>query len=126
MNLPISGGSQLVLYADDILLYWPISRQEDYALLQRNIDSGVSDNCLQFNVINKKCTSEIENTKDPFAVAVVHLSQTVVGHVPRTIAAACALFLARKGTIQCKVTGNRCFVIDFRIYYPVCVHAYYP
>ena len=32
MNLPISGGSQLVLYADDILLYRPISRQENCAL----------------------------------------------------------------------------------------------
>jgi len=57
MNLPISGGSQLVLYADDILLYRPISRQEDYALLQRdidNIDSWVSNNYLQFNVAKCK------------------------------------------------------------------------
>ena len=57
MNLPISGGSKLVLYADDILLYRPISSQEDYALLQRdidNIDSWVSDNYLQFNVAKCK------------------------------------------------------------------------
>jgi len=52
-----------------------------------------------------KITCEIENTKDQFAVAVVCCS-TVVGHVPRKISAACALFLARKGTIQCKVTGK--------------------
>ena len=52
-NLPISGGSRVVPYADDILLYQPISSQEDYALLQcdtDNIDSWVSDNYLQFNV----------------------------------------------------------------------------
>ena len=57
MNLPISGGSRLVLYADDILLYRPISHQEDYALLQcdiDNIDSWVSDNYLQFNVAKCK------------------------------------------------------------------------
>jgi len=41
------------------------------------------------------CTCEIENTKDPLAIAVVRHS-TVFGHVPRKISAACALFLARK------------------------------
>ena len=36
-----------------------------------------------------------KNTKDRYAVAVVRRSHTVVGHIPRKIAAASALFLAR-------------------------------
>ena len=43
-------------------------------------------------------THEIENTKDPFAVTVVHHS-TVCGHVPRKISATCALFLARNYSV---------------------------
>ena len=39
-------------------------------------------------------TREIENTKDRYAVAVVRRS-TVLCHIPRKIAAASALFLAR-------------------------------
>ena len=58
-----------------------------------------------------QCTRELENTKDRYAVAVVHRS-TVVGHIPRKIAAASALFLARKGTICCEVTGTRCYSED--------------
>ena len=64
------------------------------------------------------CTREVENTKDPFAVAMVCRS-TVVGNVPQRLSAACALFLARKGTAQCKVTGIRCFIVDFCIYHSV-------
>ena len=70
------------------------------------------------------CTHKIENTKEPFAVSVVRCS-TVVGHVLRKMSVACALFLARKGTIQCKVACNHCFIIHFHIYYPICVYAYY-
>ena len=32
--------------------------------------------------------------------------------------------LSKGRTVQCKVTGNRCFVIHCRIYYPV--HVYTP
>ena len=42
----------------------------------------------------EKYTCELENTKDRYAVAVVRRS-TVVSHIPRKIAAASALFLAR-------------------------------
>ena len=42
-----------------------------------------------------QCTRELENTKDRYAVAVVRRS-TVVGYIPRKIAAASALFLERK------------------------------
>ena len=41
------------------------------------------------------CSHEIENTKDPFAVA-VKCRTMVVGHVPHKISAACALFMAKK------------------------------
>jgi len=52
------------------------------------------------------CTREIENTKDPFAVAVVRHS-TVVGHVPwKDISRMCPV-LSKEGTIQSKVTGSK-------------------
>jgi len=35
----MTSGSNLVLYADDILLYKPISCQADYAQLQLDIDA---------------------------------------------------------------------------------------
>ena len=38
------------------------------------------------------CMQERANTKDPYVVAVIRRS-VVVGHVPRKISAACALFL---------------------------------
>ena len=44
-----------------------------------------------------QCTRELENNKDRYAVK---------------IAAASALFLARKGTICCEVTGTRCYSED--------------
>ena len=38
-HIPISEGSKLVLYADDILLYHPISSPQDYELLQCDVDT---------------------------------------------------------------------------------------
>ena len=57
------------------------------------------------------CEREMANTEDPYAVAVMRRS-TVVGHVPRRMSAACALFLEREGTISCTVTGSRRFSAD--------------
>ena len=57
-DLILSPGSKLVLYADDILLYHPIVSENDYALLQRDVDAlGVWSllNLLSFNI--KKCKS---------------------------------------------------------------------
>ena len=57
------------------------------------------------------CERETANTEDPYAVAVKRRS-TVVGHVPRKMSAACALFLERGGTISCTVSGSRRFSSD--------------
>ena len=57
------------------------------------------------------CARENSNTKDPYAVAVTRDS-TVVGHVPRKLSAACALFLRTQGTIVCTVMGTRRFSDD--------------
>ena len=49
MDLPLSEVRQLVLYADDILLYRPIKCQSDYSALQyeiNTINSWVEDNHL--------------------------------------------------------------------------------
>ena len=57
------------------------------------------------------CSHEIENTKDPFAVAMKRRT-TIVDHVPCKMSAACVLFIARKGTISCTITGSCCFSAD--------------
>ena len=54
------------------------------------------------------CKRELDNAQDVHAVAVMH-EAAIVGHVPRTISAACSLFLQRKGTICCTISGSRHF-----------------
>ena len=49
------------------------------------------------------CRREIGNNKDWYTVAILR-DCTTVGHVPRKISAACALFLQREGSIHCVVT----------------------
>ena len=44
------------------------------------------------------CVRERTNTEDSYAVAMIRRS-AVVGHAPRNMSAACALFLRRRGTI---------------------------
>ena len=46
-----------------------------------------------------------------YAVAVI-CDDSAVGHVPRRISAACALFLLREGNIKCTITGSRRYSID--------------
>jgi len=55
-SIPISSGTQTVLYADDLLLFHRISWQEDFTALQRDImaiEQWVLDNHLTFNT--SKC-----------------------------------------------------------------------
>ena len=51
------------------------------------------------------CLREDGNSYDPFAVAVMR-ADTIIGHVPKTISAACSLLLRNHGSIQCIVTGS--------------------
>ena len=68
--------------------------------------------CLLDPTIGETLHCESENAVDPYAVAVLEIA-TIVGHVPRKISAACNLFLRRSGsTIQCMVTGIRCYSAD--------------
>lgn len=57
------------------------------------------------------CQHERSNTHNPYAVAVVDRG-VIVGHVPRSISSVCYLFLVRKGTISCEVTGSRQYSTD--------------
>ena len=53
----LSAVSRLVLYADDILLYRPISSFEDYHIVQSDIDAlanWTTSNSMSFNVSNCK------------------------------------------------------------------------
>ena len=56
MDLNLSEGSSLILYADDILLYQPVASVADFAGLQSDVNSihdWTSCNFLSFN--EKKC-----------------------------------------------------------------------
>lgn len=57
------------------------------------------------------CQRETGNNKDRYAVAVLR-DCTIVRHVPWKISAACTLFLQRKGSIHCVVTGECCYSRD--------------
>ena len=52
------------------------------------------------------CLRESDNAADRYAVA-MKKDDAIVGQVPRKISRVCSLFLARGGSIQCVVTGNR-------------------
>ena len=54
------------------------------------------------------CRREIGINKDQYTVAIIG-DCTMVGHVPKKITAACALFLKRESSIHSIVTGQRCF-----------------
>lgn len=56
--------------------------------------------------------AEFGNIHDPYAVAVVNLNDTTVGHLPRNISALCHIFLRRTGNILVQVTGRRQRSID--------------
>ena len=51
------------------------------------------------------CARERSNREDSFAVTMKRGTETV-GHVPRTIACVCKLFLRQRGSISCEVTGS--------------------
>ena len=53
-----------------------------------------------------QCSRETQNSRDRYAVAVVK-NTTVVGHLPSKISKICSLFIRRRGTIDCKITGAR-------------------
>ena len=63
-DLSLSAGSKLVMYADDILLYCAISSEDDYTLLQQDVDVlGVWSllNHLSFNT--SKCKTMVLSRK---------------------------------------------------------------
>ena len=52
------------------------------------------------------------NDADPYSVAMVNSSMTVVGHVPRKILSICSVFLLRGGLIKCEIDGHRRYSSD--------------
>ena len=75
-NIGLSVGSNLVLYADDMLLYRPVSSPEDHLHLQADIDAiahWVDINLLQFNV--QKCKAmKITRKKQSASTPVLKLN----------------------------------------------------
>ena len=51
-------------------------------------------------------------TEDPYAVKVMTNTGITVEHVPRRISTLCHLFLLKKGSITCQITGNRRYSVD--------------
>ena len=81
------------------------------------------DSCIRGHHISKEfwtpsidqqlfCEKEEGNPHDPYAVAVLGVDNTVLGHVPRQVSAGCFLFLQQNGRITCKVSGPRQFSAD--------------
>ena len=57
-----------------------------------------------------ECMHEQGNSKDPYAIAVLHgWCKKTVGHLPRKILAACSIFLRKGGWITCVITAPRRF-----------------
>ena len=80
-DLPLSEASQLVLYADDILLYRPIKCQSDYSVLQQEmnaINSWVEDNHLQFNISKCKHADHPQETHN-YKSSTTHNSKSPIG-----------------------------------------------
>ena len=79
-----------------------------------------------------KCSQEIGNRSDPYAVAVIKSSgeaggRVTVGHVPRKISI-CSIFIQRGGIIDCMVTGGRRYSADLAqggLEIP-CILTFYP
>jgi hypothetical protein len=64
MRVPLSEGSRLTVYADDMLLYKPVFCQEDFTALQNDIDkleSWTTSNLLHFNT--SKCKFMVVSRK---------------------------------------------------------------
>jgi len=63
-DIPLSPGTKLVIYADDVLLYKPIQSAVNYVLLQKNVDAVVrwsTINYLKFNPT--KCKAVVFSRK---------------------------------------------------------------
>ena len=78
MGVPLSERSQLTVYADDMLLYRPITCQGDFAALQEDInklDSWIEANYLQFNI--SKCKYMVVSRK---RAGILPASLTLQGH----------------------------------------------
>lgn len=60
-----------------------------------------------------ECVREPCNSKDPYAIAVLHgRYKKIVGHLPRKISAACSVFLRKGGQISCFITAPKRYSAD--------------
>ena len=84
MRVPLSEGSRLTVYADDMLLYKPVSCLEDFTALQNDIDkleSWTTSNLLHFNT--SKCKFMVVSRKRTGVVP--HLSCSRVSNFSKLI-----------------------------------------
>ena len=74
-HIPLSEESKLVLYADDILLYHPISSPWDYELLQRDVDAVQAYASTQHMTLNTtKCKFMLVSRKNRPSIPSVTMS----------------------------------------------------
>ena len=76
--------SKLVLYADDMLLYHPISNNDDYSALQSDINAisnWTSTNGMSFNTTKCKCMT-ISRQRNPSSVSRLMLNGSLLEEVP--------------------------------------------
>ena len=82
-SLPTSLGSHSVLYADDLLLFRPIKKQDDLHMLQDDIsmiNNWVQLNHLTFNAAKCKCMVISRKRRPPF-MGVLKLGDTPLEQV---------------------------------------------
>ena len=83
-KVSLSEGSKLVLYADDMLLYHPISNNDDYSALQSDINSisnWTSSNGMSFNTTKCKCMT-ISRKRNPSSFSRLMLNGSWLEEVP--------------------------------------------
>ena len=83
-KVSLSEGSKLVLYVDDMLLYHPISNNDDYSALQSDINASsnwTSTSGILFNTTKCKCMS-ISRKRNPSSVSRLMLNGSLLEEVP--------------------------------------------
>ena len=74
-HIPLSEGSKLVLYTDDILLYHPISSPRNYELLQCDVDAVQAYASTQHMTLNTtKCKFMLVSRKNRPSIPSVTIS----------------------------------------------------
>ena len=86
-----------------------VKYERELCVLGYHVYKRISDASVGETLV---CSRESGNLHDRYAVS-VEKNGRVIGHLPRTVSRACALFLKNE-SICCKVTGRQKYSSDLR------------